>query len=384
MPVFLRLPPLYGHASCSKFARGIATQQITPRIARIAVPGPRQSTNAFLVGPPEPPSGPSEASETAGFALIDTGAYTRDAVPPLLGAVKDVLDRRRAKLAAILVTHGHAGHSGGLEAVRKEFPNALVHRGVKVGKDSVLKDNQVLDLGAKIRCLATPGHTEESFSFLVEDDRALCTGDAVFSIGFPSPFPESADPLKLSAFARLSSPAYHASLSKMLAQFPYFILSGHGEPIYPNESPPTILERALEAQEALGRYVVAVIKSKGFGQLVPTKAVLDGVMGKIGGSKDPERVKRIAGNVKVHLLDLADRGSLVRHPPAAQDPSKVFGPGGLNMVQVMGLIKDREAKDREHGKAAPEGVKQGPKDEGKSSKGPSDSEIEASTWEVIS
>lgn len=385
----------------------VSTQVITPRITRLSIPGPRQPTNAYLVG----------CSDSKSFWLIDTGAFSMDTPHPVVPLIKQVLQERKGRLEGVLVTHGHAGHCGGVEAVKREFggTQVKVYRSgsnlKKGGNEFGLKDNLVLgsEEGAgklKIRCLMTPGHSCNGFSFLVEEDRAVLTGDAVFSLALPSGLAldqDSLEPLELASYARLeSASAYLSTLASLLSQFPYFLLPGHGEPVLPHNSPPTFLERAMEAQEALAKSVVKGIKQKGMGALVSTRDVVEAVLLSTSPSpssriKDPVRREMLAINAKAHLVDLSQRGKIVRHSGGASgggagkevDPSKVFGPGGLNMVQVMGLIKDREAKDREFGKAPKreEGNKMGGgrkcenSDRGQQV---GDAEVDASLWEVIS
>jgi glyoxylase-like metal-dependent hydrolase (beta-lactamase superfamily II) len=306
----------------------------------------------------------------------------------LIVKLREILKQRKGELAGLALTHGHGGHSGNVDALRREFSGLAVYRGSPVTKsDTIVKNNELLTVpGLKIRALATPGHTSDSFSFALEEEGAVFTGDSVFSVPVPSRL-DDIEPLELSSYIKLSSPGYLNSMSALLARFPYFLLPGHGDPVLPNESPATFLERAMEAQEMLGRTVVQAIKGQGPGKLVPTKTVVAGVLKRFQRDvlRDLRRLKVIEGNIRIHLLELADRGAVVRHPPVKEDPSKVFGPGGLNMVQVMVLIKDREAKDRQHGIKKPDVGKTTMPEAGSEKRTTlKPDEIEGSLWEVIS
>jgi hydroxyacylglutathione hydrolase len=78
----------------------------------------------------------------------------------------------RARVAAILVTHGHADHVDALEPVRRETGAPLyMHPADAEGKVrdyEPLEDGQALDVaGLGIRVLHTPGHSPGSVTFVV-------------------------------------------------------------------------------------------------------------------------------------------------------------------------------------------------------------------------
>ncbi|KAI9022089.1 beta-lactamase-like protein [Hyaloraphidium curvatum] len=360
--LLLQTPPLLGLAPpLSPHLRRLSTllRPLTPRITRLALP----SSNAYLVHPPAPGPRP--------HLLIDTGPYVVGP-PPLSAAVREAVGE--GELQGVLLTGG-PDSAGGLAALLREFPRATVRRGRPAGRgEEKLEDGTKVEVGGeRVRCLAAPGAHDDGFAFFLESEGALFSGDAAFSRPLP---PDFADlpALSLSALSLSTARGHAATLASLLQLFPYFLLPLHGTPVLPHEGPATVLERALEAHEALGRAVVAAIKAQGAGKLVPTRTVVDAVAKKLGIEGDAVR-----GAVRVHLAELGERGAVVRHAPAGKDPEKVFGPGGLNMVQVMGLIKDREKKDREMGKggAAPAGGKAG-------GPGAGEDDVDGSSWEVIS
>lgn len=113
--------------------------------------------------------------------------------------------------AAVILTHGHydhiAGIAGLLEGLKDEVQlpiyaaetekrllsdvelnHSLMSygRGITVEADVFLKDGEEFEAaGIRFRCIHTPGHTEGSCCYLIEDMKALISGDTLFegSIG---------------------------------------------------------------------------------------------------------------------------------------------------------------------------------------------------------
>jgi glyoxylase-like metal-dependent hydrolase (beta-lactamase superfamily II) len=109
---------------------------------------PRWLSNAYLVF--DRPGG------TAVF--IDSGAPLQ----PLVEAV----ERERLEVGHLLVTHGHQDHVAGNEELRRRFGLAVIRGDLEVGT-------------LRIEALATPGHSPDSLSFLVNGE-ALFSGDTLF------------------------------------------------------------------------------------------------------------------------------------------------------------------------------------------------------------
>ncbi len=102
-----------------------------------------------------------------------------------LGAVRAAVEERGARVAGVLLTHGHLDHSEGARrfaqdcgvGVRALDPAPrLGSQGLAVG-DRVAAGSLVVDV------VATPGHTGDSLCFVLTDEAAVLTGDTVLGRG---------------------------------------------------------------------------------------------------------------------------------------------------------------------------------------------------------
>ncbi|MGI9063672.1 MAG: MBL fold metallo-hydrolase [Pseudonocardiaceae bacterium] len=90
-------------------------------------------------------------------------------------------------VAQVLLTHGHPDHAAG--ACRfAELVGAPVHAldpVHRLGSEGLAEGDVVAAAGVEVRVLATPGHTADSLSFLVEGDGppSVLTGDTVLGRG---------------------------------------------------------------------------------------------------------------------------------------------------------------------------------------------------------
>jgi hydroxyacylglutathione hydrolase len=112
--------------------------------------------------------------------VVDPGDAT-----PVLAA----LDAERLTLAAILVTHHHPDHVGGVDELRPRLRGS-VHGPARERIPAPFEphaDGDVVDvLGLRLRVLDVPGHTAGHIAYLSEDDGAeplLFCGDTLFCAG---------------------------------------------------------------------------------------------------------------------------------------------------------------------------------------------------------
>lgn len=142
------------------------------------------------------------------ICLVDAGVAAT--APLILDAIKE-LGRSPQEISLILLTHAHPDHIGGCAPIRKlanatiavhptdkswvedvalqyrerPIPNLfeLVPEGAPV--DRALADGERIlwEEGKTIRVIATPGHSPGSVSFLLEEEGALFSGDAIPAAG---------------------------------------------------------------------------------------------------------------------------------------------------------------------------------------------------------
>lgn len=87
-------------------------------------------------------------------------------------------------VALTLVTHHHFDHTAGLKRHVKltGSPVRAVEPKFLHGTDQPLRDGEVIEVaGLRITVLATPGHTSDSVSFVLDD--AVLTGDTILGSG---------------------------------------------------------------------------------------------------------------------------------------------------------------------------------------------------------
>jgi len=128
-------------------------------------------------------------TKSSTYTYIIASAKGREAViiDPVLENVDEyiqLLNELDLKLVKVIDTHIHADHVTGATKL-KQATNCITLMGEHTPADTVeikVKDNELIKIdGLKIKSLYTPGHTSDSYSFLL--DNYLFSGDTLLING---------------------------------------------------------------------------------------------------------------------------------------------------------------------------------------------------------
>ena len=111
-------------------------------------------------------------SDTNKAAIIDPGEWNDQ--------IAEFLAQQELELSAILITHDHQDHTGGIAAISSLMDVQIAGHPQGTHQSVSLSDGDKFELGnLKIKVLETPGHTADSLTFVVGCD-VFC-GDLIFA-----------------------------------------------------------------------------------------------------------------------------------------------------------------------------------------------------------
>ena len=147
----------------------------TTRARCVLAPNPGlmtlDGTNTWLIAEPGSPTA----------VVVDPGPDD----PAHLHRVHALASAAGLRVAVIILTHGHPDHSAGARGLA-DLTGARV-RAVdpahRLGNEGLPPGAVVSAGGCEIEVIATPGHTSDSVSLFLREDRAVLTGDTVLGRG---------------------------------------------------------------------------------------------------------------------------------------------------------------------------------------------------------
>ena len=202
----------------------------------------------------------------------------------------------RPAIDAILITHGHGDHIGGLDRLQELFgcpvrchPKLAPRLQHILGGDSVValsaRESIATGGGATLRPLFTPGHEEDHVCYFLRPDRVLFSGDNL--LGNSS---SSVRNLKL----------YMSSLNRMANTRPQVVCPGHGNTIVRGES--RILQQIAHRQGREDQVLAAIAGGA---------STVDAIVAAVYPRNLRKSLRDAAGrNVRTHLEKLGQEGSV--------------------------------------------------------------------------
>ncbi|HEU5016769.1 MAG TPA: hydroxyacylglutathione hydrolase [Pseudolabrys sp.] len=128
-------------------------------------------------------------TDNYGVLLHDSGTGATASIDaPEAGPVQAALDETGWRLTDILVTHHHADHTGGIEALKARHKCRVVAPDKEKSKipavDETVREGDTVKVGKlAAKVIDTPGHTLGHITYWLPDDHLAFVGDTLFSIG---------------------------------------------------------------------------------------------------------------------------------------------------------------------------------------------------------
>jgi glyoxylase-like metal-dependent hydrolase (beta-lactamase superfamily II) len=249
---------------------------LSPLVRRICADNPGimtgPGTNTYLVGVDE-------------IAVIDPGPADDVHLDAVAGCGGD-------RIRWILLTHTHPDHGPGAAGLKERTGAEVLafdaRDGIEV--DGTLGDGDRVE-GTEWRLTAvhTPGHASNHLCYLLEEERALFTGDHVMdgsTVVIRPPDGNMAD--------------YLASLERVKKLRPALLAPAHGHPI---EDPVAAIDWIIAHRKEREEAIAEALAGAG-------TATIDDLVAAVYTDVDPERHPIARHTVHAHLLRLRDEGAV--------------------------------------------------------------------------
>ena len=251
-----------------------------------------------------------------------------DAGEPYRRWWRQIMDYRRAlgspAIDAILITHGHGDHIGGLDRLQEAFdcpvrchpklaPRLQHSLGRSPDKDSPdedAADNIVIPLndqetiaagGVVLRALFTPGHEDDHVCYFLHPDRVLFSGDNL---------------LGNSSSSVRSLKEYLASLERMADTRPLVVCPGHGDTIMRGQAR---IRQQIAHRQAREQQTLAALDGGA--------ATVDEIVASVYPRDLRDNLRAAARrNISAHLEKLRQEGRVVAQPATYRRPPQPDSP----------------------------------------------------------
>jgi glyoxylase-like metal-dependent hydrolase (beta-lactamase superfamily II) len=255
-------------------------REVTGRATWLLAPNPSpwtfDGTNSWVLHEPG----------RRGAVIVDPGP---DDSGHLTALIK-LAEEQGGAVAAILLTHGHSDHFGGVPETARRTGAPVYAADPRYG-DRRLGPGPLELAGLRLDVVATPGHSRDSLSFHLPADEVLLTGDTVLGRSAPAIFdPEGRVDQTISSLEQIQL---------LLATGAPVILPGHG---------PLVTDPAAQLALALSARQTRLDQHE--------QAVRDGcrtvaeIADRLYGPFDERIRSAIEATVRAHLRYLREQGGL--------------------------------------------------------------------------